>query len=625
MREATDLAISAGIRRELSGRRIDLTKLKFPVKAGVVSLQGELCFVGLEKTTDETAVELKFIESSLKKLPGVKEIVFELTNWSKNDSGLWETSSAIVTSTGSSAPILDGDGLVCPDCDYVIRFCPCCGKPLAGAGRSSAAHPRKTALPVRPIIKKKRPASPLFSPVLKPAMPGAPVIQAPDVLKKFQTPVAPVKPVAPTVPAIGPASQATNQPARSPEPVKPAVQSVTPPKPAILTPSAPQQPPTTATPIIQAKPAIPAAPAQARPATPSNTGVPPTRQPITPVARPVTPASGHPMPATGVTPISPAKSAPVPAPAAAPAKPPIQEKVPEEEEISAPDFDKFTLSADDIPSENTDEADLANLFGSLKTELPGAGSPAVQPHPPAAQAVPARTVAPAKPLAAVPDFNFDALISGSESDGSLSDSGNAPNPQGFDTPAFDLGSLGDLESNPADSDVPEGDEDTPLPPMRQAQPSAPAGRTVAPAKPAPANVFEDDDTPLPPMKPATPAGKDAKESKDLFASLFSDTDLNLGLPADGSGHGKNPFGNLDLELDVLEVFPGNDEPAPPPTASPGKKPPAPAKPAPADDNPFNLDNVIDLDSPVEEKSPSKKKGTKDPFDLDDFDISKFKL
>ncbi|MDD3147146.1 MAG: hypothetical protein PHD82_07590, partial [Candidatus Riflebacteria bacterium] len=110
-----------------------------------------------------------------------------------------------------------------------------------------------------------------------------------------------------------------------------------------------------------------------------------------------------------------------------------------------------------------------------------------------------------------------------------------------------------------------------------------------------------------------------------FASLFSDTDLNLGLPADGSGQGKNPFGNLDLELDVLEVFPGNDEPAPPLPTAPGKKPPAPAKPAPADDNPFNLDNIIDLDSPVEEKSPSKKKGTKDPFDLDDFDISKFKL
>jgi hypothetical protein len=74
LREATDLGISAGVRRELAGRRIDLSKIKFPVKAGVVTLQGELCFVGIDKTTDETAIELKFIESSLKMLAGVKEL-----------------------------------------------------------------------------------------------------------------------------------------------------------------------------------------------------------------------------------------------------------------------------------------------------------------------------------------------------------------------------------------------------------------------------------------------------------------------------------------------------------------------------------------------------------------------
>ena len=90
MKEANDLKISAAIRRELSSRRIDLSKIKFPVKAGEVSLEGELVFVGLSKTNDEIAIELKFIESSIKAIVGVSKINYELSNWKKNDSGIWE-------------------------------------------------------------------------------------------------------------------------------------------------------------------------------------------------------------------------------------------------------------------------------------------------------------------------------------------------------------------------------------------------------------------------------------------------------------------------------------------------------------------------------------------------------
>jgi len=146
-------------------------------------------------------------------------------------------------------------------------------------------------------------------------------------------------------------------------------------------------------------------------------------------------------------------------------------------------------------------------------------------------------------------------------------------------------------------------DDTPLPPMK---PSDELGG------------LDDDDTPLPPMKPKAPAGK---ESKDPFAALFSESDLGLG-PSTGEGS-KDPFANLDLDLDVLEVFPSDDQPAPPPAAKPapgGKK-----QPPPADDNPFNIDNIIDLDSPVEDKPKGGKKPEKDPFDLDDLDIGKFKL
>ncbi len=167
MKEANDLKISAAIRRELSSRRIDLSKIKFPVKAGEVSIEGELVFVGLEKSNEETAIELKFIESSLKNILGVSKVNFELTNWKKNDSGIWEP---VGGSSGSALKHLDGEGLVCPECDFVIRFCPCCGKPLV-PGAKPGMHkggitkpiPRKPNLPpIKPIAKKPRP---ILSPI----------------------------------------------------------------------------------------------------------------------------------------------------------------------------------------------------------------------------------------------------------------------------------------------------------------------------------------------------------------------------------------------------------------------------------------------------------------------------
>lgn len=185
--------------------------------------------------------------------------------------------------------------------------------------------------------------------------------------------------------------------------------------------------------------------------------------------------------------------------------------------------------------------------------------------------------------------------------------------------AFDLGDDTPLPPakhvkpiQPAQPPVPTAfEDDTPLPPMKPAAPPT--------SLPDPLSL-DDDDTPLPPMKPKTPP---AKESKDPFAALFSGGELNLGIPSDSSGQSKDPFSSLDLDLDVLEVFP-SDQNDPPPT--PAKKPAAQSqKPAPVDNNPFNLDNVIDLDSPVDDKPKAKPKASKDPFDLDDFDINNFKL
>ncbi|MBF0545065.1 MAG: hypothetical protein HQM08_11550 [Candidatus Riflebacteria bacterium] len=132
----SDLEIGAGVRRELSGRRVDLSKLKSQVNQGDVTLSGELVFVGLKKTNEEISIEIKFLENRLRLIRGVKSLQFSFDNWVKNDSGKWE-------STGSPEKTADGElpseGMQCPSCHVVFNFCPCCGKPLV-KGEPVAPH-----------------------------------------------------------------------------------------------------------------------------------------------------------------------------------------------------------------------------------------------------------------------------------------------------------------------------------------------------------------------------------------------------------------------------------------------------------------------------------------------------
>ncbi|MBI3038976.1 hypothetical protein HYY75_08005, partial [bacterium] len=131
MAEATDLEISAGVRRELSGSRVDLSKLKFQVNSGDIQLTGNMAFVGIEKSLAETPMEIQLLETHLKAIRGVKGVKFQLENWAKSESGKWESTAP---SPGKPKPGQVGslqDSLHCPSCDSVIRFCPCCGNPLS--------------------------------------------------------------------------------------------------------------------------------------------------------------------------------------------------------------------------------------------------------------------------------------------------------------------------------------------------------------------------------------------------------------------------------------------------------------------------------------------------------------
>lgn len=663
MKEATDLGIGAAVRRELAGRRVDLGKIKFPVKAGVVTLQGELAFVGIDKTAEETAIELKFIESSLRQIAGVKELVFEIENWSKSEGGTWESSGQSQSPTSGSSAFsgaVSGDGLYCDECDMVIRFCPCCGKPLAASAKG-AGRPRRTLPPVKPVIKKKLPGitpMPAGITAKKETTPmpaaGIPTPTFPKA-EPVQSPPPPLAPAAPVIPA---APAAPISPAKPVEPLAPAIPPTA--KPAM--PVKPVSPGAKPAPAIPVKPTMPARPVEspARPVAPA------------PAATPAKPSA----PTTAPRPAPAAKPAPA-APDRQPAAPAVTEKG--REETDSMNFDNLNLGLDDesqkkpaaapvepaetevprpefMKSENIGD----DLFGSLIDNLSQSGKETSD------EALEQSTAGQQYPGAGegVPDINLDSLDSFSSPSAATNDPGLSlgdvedllppakPAPHAPTKPAPSVATTRpqSAKSAPAADELADDLADL-LPPMKpETKPAAakPASRP-APAKPAPvkepdpfagiedtplppmkpadtAGGFEDDDTPLPPMKPKTPAGK---ESKDPFAALFSEADLGLGTGGAGGEGGKDPFASLDLDLDVLEVFPSDDAPAVP--AAPAKpaaggKKPAAGKPAPpADDNPFNIDNIIDLDSPVEEKPKGGKKPAKDPFDLDDFDIGKFKL
>ena len=704
MREATDLGISAGVRRELSSRRIDLSKLKFPVKKGSITLRGELCFIGMEKNDDETAIELKFIETSLKNITGVKSISFELTNWKKSSAGKWESASASST-TKPGKTVISGDGLHCPECDYVIRFCPCCGKPLSEI--SAHGRHRRSIPPIKPIIRKKRPIPPIKP---KPVAPSKETLKKdlnPTPLPPVETeskdavtteikdfsklPVSDNNEIQPKAPAPLPElNLGTDEKKESPEDSiipqtfgsetitqeaneikeepktddqiieqtfdSPSTEKIAEPLDLNLQPEAPIAPAAPVdfggipamdeTPMPTAMPAQPEIPEA--PAAPVDFGgipamdetpIPPAMpaQPETPIA-PAAPVDFGGIPAMDETPMSPAMPAQPEAPIA-PAAPVDFGGIPAMDETPMPPAMPAQPEAPVAPAAPVDFGEIPAMDETpmppampAQPEAPVApaapvdfgGIPAMDetPMPPAMPAQPEAPVAPAAPV----DF------------GGIPAMDETPMPPAM--PAQPEAPI--APAAPVDfGGIPAMDE-TPMPPAMPTQPEAP----TAPAAPATPPALEgfpaDDDTPLPPMKPAQPtaAGDDfdlnnftlgsspqtpaapqqKSNNNDPFASLFSDNEADLGslLTGQPTSSGNDPFNNLNLDLDSLEVI-STDQDAPPPPPSP-----APPSGAPTPSDPLNLDSVFDLDQPVPDNG-SKKDSKNDPFALDDFDISKFKL
>jgi homeobox protein ESX1 len=596
----------------------------------------------MEKNDDETAIELKFIETSLKNITGVKSISFELTNWKKSSAGKWESASASST-TKPGKTVISGDGLHCPECDYVIRFCPCCGKPLSEI--SAHGKHRRSVPPIKPIIRKKRPIPPI-----KPK----PVAPSKEILKKDPNP-APLPPVETEskdtvtteikdfskLPFSDNNDIQPKAPAPLPELNLGTDEKKESPEDSIIPQTFGSETTTQEANEIKEEPKADDqiieqtfdSPSTEKIAEPIDLNL----QPEAPIA-PAAPVDFGGIPAMDETPMQPAMPAQPEAPTA-PAAPvdfggipamdetPMQPAMPAQPE--APTAPAAPVDFGGIPA--MDETPMqpamptqpeAPIAPAAPVDFGGIPAMGETPMPPAMPAQPEAPVAPAAPV----DF------------GGIPAMDETPMPPAMPTqPEAPVAPAAPVDFG----GIPAMDE-TPMPPAMPTQPEAP----VAPAAPATPPALEgfpaDDDTPLPPMKPAqptaagddfdlnnftlgsspqTPAAPQQKPSNnDPFASLFSDNEADLGslLTGQPTSSGNDPFNNLNLDLDSLEVI-STDQDAPPPPPSP-----APPSGAPTPSDPLNLDSVFDLDQPVPDNG-SKKDSKNDPFALDDFDISKFKL
>ena len=104
---AQDLELNCDIRNALTRHSIDLTKTNFFARRGHVHLSGQASVVGAHRPPEATAGALKAFESELRRLPEVRSISFEFTNWARDETGAWvclerESSSPEAESTAGA-------------------------------------------------------------------------------------------------------------------------------------------------------------------------------------------------------------------------------------------------------------------------------------------------------------------------------------------------------------------------------------------------------------------------------------------------------------------------------------------------------------------------------------------
>lgn len=89
-----DFAIQSNIRRMLSRGDVDASQMEFGTVRGVVYIQGRFRLSRMDelwnsdKSNDYTANALYSLEKKIRRIPGVSDVIFQLSNWRK-EKGHW--------------------------------------------------------------------------------------------------------------------------------------------------------------------------------------------------------------------------------------------------------------------------------------------------------------------------------------------------------------------------------------------------------------------------------------------------------------------------------------------------------------------------------------------------------
>ncbi|MBF0410232.1 MAG: hypothetical protein HQM10_23000 [Candidatus Riflebacteria bacterium] len=644
---SSDLEIGAGVRRELSGRRVDLSRLKCRVEHGVIALSGELSFIGFKKTSDEIAIEIKLLENRLKMINGVASVTMTFDNWELGVAGKWEPKATI--SPYGETDNLPIDGMHCPTCNVTFKFCPCCGKPLVKGEPAPAYSSVKPALKVVPVTR-----GPIISGASKteparaiPVLTGKIPIQPPKV---FVPPV-PIRPVQPPVtkPATEPAKPVVPQakfPEKPLQPVKPLPEAPRkfgvplPEKPQVLTKVSKPSPLNETTDSENLNERIASSDELSQFELPVKKEVP-NFSDLTE------------KPEKSEVPEGPEVSE-VPEVSETFEKPEIKKAPGLRQSPDLLDFsDLEEPSVPQKPSRIGEPLDLSDL-SVLSVSEPAAKTVQRQAAKPLTDEKPEISD---KPVQIEPENDIEdieALLPPKKPVEKKQPSRLAP--VEFDDSLFPP--LKPDLSQPVAPPKPAFDEEPDLPPLKpgvqpvktplQASASAKVSLKSAPVKQV-EPPQDDDDVPLPPLKqgvtqkpqpqkaPPQKAAPGSDKQPDLFAPLFSSPNASektqtAAQPApkqapkpQQSKESVDELATLDLGMLDLFQIPSNSSPPKPPAANKAAKPAA--KPAKKDDL-LNLEELLKFgDEPAGKADGQSSKTSKkdDGLNLDDFDLSKFKL
>src|SRR5262249_16767505 len=84
-----DLELNCQVRAIVAKFWIDPNRLSLSARRGNVHISGELRFTGAEQDHEQTVEMLQSLESDLRSLHDIRELEFELTNWTHDASGGW--------------------------------------------------------------------------------------------------------------------------------------------------------------------------------------------------------------------------------------------------------------------------------------------------------------------------------------------------------------------------------------------------------------------------------------------------------------------------------------------------------------------------------------------------------